>query len=237
MIAALLLAVALADPCPTVGSQDLAAELPSPSVLVLGERHGDRGDLRLARRLVRELARRGPVTLALEAAHEDNQGVLDLFSAGDLRLGQLRQGLRWSETWGYAWGPYKRLFALRRRGVRLVAAGLTLGPAPEGREVPIPEGYEEVLAAVLAAHGGTPDDAMKARFTRSMAWRDLRIGELALAGFDGRGVLVVLTGRGHVEGGRGTPWQLTKLGAPPIHAALLAQPEAACEPGDRVLAR
>lgn len=236
MIAALLLTSALAASCPTVTSAELA-ELPTPGVLVLGERHGDRGDLRRARRAVRALARRGPVTLALEAAHEDVQAELDRLASGDLRLRDLADALRWSETWGYAWRPYRRLFALHRRGVRLVAAGLTLGPAPDERQVPIPDGYAEVLAEVLAAHGGTPDDAMKARFARSMAWRDLRIGELSLAGFDGRGALVILTGRGHVEGGRGTPWQLEQMGAPPVQTALLAPPDGACEPGDRVLTR
>jgi len=236
VIASLLVGLALAAPCPAVSSSDLA-QLAPPAVLVLKERHGDRGDLRRARRVIRKLARRGPVALALEAAHEDNQPALDRFQAGELGLRELREALRWSETWGFPWRPYRRLFALHRRGVQLVAAGLTLGPAPDDREVPIPDGYDEVLAAVLAAHGGTPDTAMKARFARSMAWRDLRIGELALGGFDGRGVLVILTGRGHVEGGRGTPWQLRRLGAPPVHTALLAQPDGACEPGDRVLGR
>jgi hypothetical protein len=185
---------------------------------------------------VRHLARRGPVTLALEAAHSDHADAVTAFNAGDTSSRALRLGLRWEQTWGFAWRPYRRLFAMRRVGVRFVAAGLKLGPPPEGREVAIPDGYGERLAAVLAAHGGALDEAAQSRFARSMAWRDLRIGELAVAGWGGEGVLVILTGRGHVEGGVGTAWQLARIDERPIQAALLAA-TSACEPGDRLLRR
>jgi uncharacterized iron-regulated protein len=236
VIAAWLFGVALAA-CPEVAVAELAA-LPPPAILVLGERHGHRGDLRAARRVVAALAARGPTTLALEAAHSDQAAAIRAFNAGDGSLADLRDGLRWGETWGFRWGPYKRLFALRDRGVTFVAAGLKLGPAPDGADVAIPEGYGEILAEAMGAHGASLDEAGRARFARSMAWRDLRIGQLAVEGWDGRGVLVVLTGRGHVEREIGTPWQIRRFDERSVHAALLAPgDDGACAAGDRVVGR
>lgn len=233
----LLLSMSWAD-CPSISSDELVSQVSGsgqPAVLVLGERHGERRDLRRARRVVRSLARRGTVTLALEAAHHQGQPALDAYGSGEGGARRLREGLDWSNTWGYNWGPYGRLFRLGRRGVALVGAGLTLGPAPEEREVPIPDGYADRLAEVMQAHGMPLDEAMKARFTRSMAWRDLRIGELAVEGWSGEGVLVILTGRGHVQGGQGTSWQLQQMGAERVFSALLAETEEPCGPDDRVV--
>lgn len=234
---ALLVSLALAS-CPVISPQDLAQEVSAsgePAVLLLGERHGDRGDLRVAHRVLRALAQRGEVTLALEAVHEDHQPVLDAYRAGEGGVRRLRRALHWDQSWGYRWGPYRRLLKLGRRDVALVAAGLTLGPAPEGREVPLPDGYAEELAEVMAAHGMPQDPAVQARFARSMAWRDLRIGELAVEGWSRRGTLVVLTGRGHVQGGRGTEWQLRSRGESRISSALLGLTEEPCGGDDRVL--
>lgn len=234
MIIAFWLSMAVAG-CHEVSVQELAS-VGAPAVIVLGERHGVRSDLRIARRLVDALAASGPVTLALEAAHEDHQAALDRFVAGEVGVRGLRRGLRWEQTWGFSWGPYRRLFRRGRRGVHLVAAGLTLGPAPDDRLVSVPEGYEDHLATVMQAHGATLDGAAKARFARSMAWRDLRIGELAVDAWNGRGTLVILTGRGHVEGGWGTPRQLRELTAAPIESVLLSSDsDSACAEGDRVL--
>jgi hypothetical protein len=79
-----------------------------------------------------------------------------------------------------------------------------------------------------------PDVA--ARFTTSMAWRDFRIAELAMNGWTGEGFLVVLTGRGHIEGSMGTNWQLEHLTEAPITSVVLGHEDARCNPGDRVWA-
>ena len=75
---------------------------------------------------------------------------------------------------------------------------------------------------------------VRERFPVSMAWRDFRIGELALEGWSGEGYLVVLTGRGHVEGGQGTNWQLAQLTDAPVHSVVLDHDGAQCLDGDRV---
>ena len=86
------------------------------------------------------------------------------------------------------------------------------------------------LGATAAQHGMDPEI-----FVRSMAWRDLAIAENAVKGWSGEGFLVLLTGRGHVTDGLGSPWQIREnaLSEAPVHAYLLASE--GCAPGDQVL--
>lgn len=233
MISVWLLTVAVAHECEDVSLDELAA-ISGPAVLVLGERHGSKPDMKRAHRLVKALVARGPVQLGMEAVHESNQAVLDAYANGEVRSGKLSSALQWEETWGYAWQPYKKLVFSGRKGVRVRAAGLDLGPKPDDRDVELPDGYREVLMASLGAHGEEMPEHIKERFPTSMAWRDFRIAELSAEGWSGEGYLVVLTGRGHVEGGRGTNWQLAKLVDAPVHSVVLAHEGARCEAGDRL---
>lgn len=227
--------LALAHTCDEFQPSELAALQP-PAIVVLGERHGDKSDMQRARQAIDELAMRGSVTLALEAVHEVNQPVLERFAAGEVKTGKLPAELDWSETWGFPWKPYKPLVTLSRRGVTVVAAGLKLGPKPDDREVQIPEGYDAYLKEMMGAHGASMAPDVAARFTTSMAWRDFRIAELAMNGWTGEGFLVVLTGRGHIEGSMGTNWQLEHLTEAPITSVVLGHEDARCNPGDRVWA-
>ncbi len=233
MIAALT--AAWAHTCAEVPLDELL-EVPAPAVFVLGERHGEKTDLRRAHTLVQALARQAPVRVALEALHEEHQSTIDAFAQGAIGRRALRRALDWRESWGYPYRPYKPLLHLAREGVEVVAAGLDLGPKPEGRTIPIPEGYADFLFAAMGAHGHDMPEHVRERFPTSMAWRDFRIAELASAGWDQQGYLVVVTGKGHVEGGRGTNWQLAKQLDVPIHSVILAHEDALCHPGDRVWA-
>ncbi|MBX2796087.1 MAG: ChaN family lipoprotein [Myxococcales bacterium] len=229
MLMSLLLA-SLSLACDEVSVADVAT-VDVPSILVLGERHGHVGDLRHAADVVRALMDRGPVTVSLEAVAEEYQDVLDQLSRGEIRARRVKRLTRWSETWGHAFSAYRPL--LRIRGLQFVAGGPPLGKKPADVEVPVPESYAERLESVAVAHGMSADDAP--RFAASMAYRDRRIGELAVNGWDGSGVLVIVTGRGHVAQGLGTPWQLAQgLSDADVSSALLARGKD-CGPGDRHL--
>ena len=229
----LIAAAALAHDC-VEADVDALATLQAPAVIVLGERHGEKGDMKRAQHLVERLMERGSVTLAVEAVHEKNQGTLDRYAAGEVKTGKLPRELHWDDTWGFAWKPYKKLVTGSRRGWAVVAAGLDLGPKPDEREVPLPEGYAERMMKAIEAHAHLMKPEVRERFPVSMAWRDFRIGELALEGWSGEGYLVVLTGRGHVEGGQGTNWQLAQLTDAPVHSVVLDHDGAQCLDGDRV---
>ena len=232
----LILAAAWAHDCAEVDVATLAAT-PAPAVIVLGERHGEKADLKLALTLIRALQQRGPVTLAMEAVHERNQPVIDQFATGQIKPGKLEAALEWDETWGYSYAAYKKLVTGSRTGIAVVGAGLALGPKPEDREVPMPDGYAEKLMKSIESHAHLMKPEVRERFPVSMTWRDFRIGELGVKSWSGQGYLVVLTGRGHVEGGEGTNWQLERMQDQPVYSALLAHDGALCEPGDRILVK
>jgi len=216
--------------CEPVALDDVSVE--PGAVTVLGERHGRKADLDRARSLVRAAAGRGPVTVALEAVSADHQDVLDRLSAGEIRAGRVRRLADWSETWGYPFRPYRRI--LRIDGVRYVAAGPRLGPKPEGAEVAVPDVYEARLADVAERHGSGEPGAVR-KFAEAMAWRDFRIAELALEGWDRTSALVVIAGRGHVQGGLGITWQFDEGLTDARHQRVLLAPSPECEVGDLVL--
>src|SRR5262245_11602448 len=71
------------------------AEGPTPGVWVLGERKGTLPDLSRAKRIVKKLLKRGPVTLALQAVPLSEQTVLDDLSTGRVTMDQLPTVLDW----------------------------------------------------------------------------------------------------------------------------------------------
>lgn len=218
--------------CETISYADIAA-VQGPAIVVLGERHGMQPDLARASRVVRGFARRGPVTVALEAVHHDLQPTLDDYAAGKFDTGELESRLEWKKTWGFPYGPYEALVTSALSGAKVVAAGVALGPPPEGVSPPVPSGYLPILRDAMAGHDVPPE--RESAFLTSIAWRDYAIGKAALDGWDGQGVLVVVTGRGHVEGGKGVAWQIDQRTDVPVHAFVLAWgTDAACYEGDRV---
>lgn len=227
----LLLSAALAAPCEPIEIEAIAA-LPTPAILVLGERHAHRRDLRAAGRVLDALVATGaPVTLALEAIHHDEQAALDAFTTSGAKLASLPNAVSWQARWGHAFRPYRP--ALRPAVSRRVAAGPTLGKAPEAAEIDVPAAYTELLAPMVAEHG-MPPEALPA-FARSMAWRDLGIAALGVQGWNARGWLVILAGKGHVARAIGTPFQLAALTDAPVHHALLGETPDGCAAGDRVV--
>ncbi len=231
MLTLLALTAALASPCTPVAIDAIAAA-PTPAVLVLGERHAHRADLRAAGHALTALAATGePITLAFEAVHADEQAALTQHRAQAAPLRTLAAAVDWDARWGHAFPPY--LPVLRAPVHARVAAGPPLGKPPADAVVDVPDAYLTTLAPMVAAHG-MPPEALPG-FARAMAWRDLRIAELAVNGWDRRGWLVILTGRGHVEGGIGVPHQLAALVDAPVHTALLGPTP--CGPTDRVLRR
>ena len=203
----------------------------SPHIVVLGERHGVRRDLRKASKIIRRLAREGRVTVALEAVRARHQPALERLSNGEITASQVEGEVEWSKNWGHSFSAYRPVLTVK--GVRFVAAGPPLEKKPEHAEIPVPEEYDARLREVALGHGMSEDDVPG--FSASMAWRDYRIAELALEHWDGAGFLVLVAGRGHVQGGRGITWQLDQgLSDTPWSSALLARGDQ-CNGGDRFL--
>lgn len=234
MFIAWVLAAAFAadEACEDVRFRDLK-RLEPPRIVVLGERHGHQPDLRRARRLVRVLDRQAPVRLAIEAVHHPYQAVLDRHALGRAEDSDLPALMRWEQTWGFPWKPYAPLVTAGTDGIEVVAAGLELAEMPGDASVPIPPRYMDVLRPTMGDHEVAI--GMEQSFVTAMAWRDHEIARRALDGWSGEGFLVVLTGRGHVEGGKGVAWQLARQTDVPVEAIVLARGEdPPCWPGDRI---
>jgi uncharacterized iron-regulated protein len=226
-------ALAATGECEPIGMKDVM-DVPAPAVIVLGERHGTQPDLARAARVVRKLAKRGPVTLALESVHEKYQSVLDDYSVGHVTLEHLPGQLDWSNSWGFGWRPYQPLVTAADLEVKVVAAGNDLGPPPaDAPQFPIPSGYMQILADAMADHLVPVE--LHDRFVRSMAWYDFRIADDALSHWDGNGWLVIVAGRGHIEGGKGVTWQVAQQ-KPDVKVAgfVLGWADPICYRGDRV---
>ncbi len=228
------LATALAGDtqCEISSLRDVLA-IPAPAVIVLGERHGTQPDLYRAAKVVHRLQADAHVTVALESVDGSKQTVLDDFANQRVSWEELPTALDWENSWGFRWQPYAPLVTASVRGAKVVAAGLPLGAPPEDATITVPTGYFRVLESAMSGHPVPP--ASERDFVRSMAWRDQRIAEQALAGWDGEGFLVIVTGRSHVEGGKGVTWQIDRRTDAPVHGFALAWGgDPPCFQGDRV---
>ncbi len=212
---------------------DALAAIDPPAIVVLGERHADKTDLKLAAKAVKMLSQAAPVTVALEAVDTRKQAAMDQLGDGTLKPKQVEPATDWSSTWGHAFKPYVAVFkAGAKAGASFVGAGLPVGPPPEDLELRVPERYVSELGRTAAQHGMDPNV-----FASSMAWRDAAIAEASLEGWSGEGYLVILTGRGHVTDGLGVPWQIREgaLSDVAVRPYLLASE--GCATGDGVLTK
>jgi uncharacterized iron-regulated protein len=235
LLAWLLATASAAEPTPTcvyVGFDDITSK-PAPEVIVLGERHGFAKDLGRAMKVARRLATEGPVTIALESVHRKNQPVLDAFAAGKVDAADLPDELDWKHTWGFAFAPYRSLVMASEEGMKVLGIGLDLGPKPDDAQFPIPPRYIDLLRPAMGDHDVPL--RQEARFVASMAWRDHALAKAALDGWDGKGHLLIVAGRGHVEGGKGVAWQAAHLTEAPVDAYVLVPgPHPPCHEGDRL---
>jgi hypothetical protein len=209
------------------------SQVPSPSVLVLGERRGTLPDLSRAAAIVGKLAGRGPVTVALQAVDREFQPVLVDWSAGRTPLEQLPAAVEWNDRWGFPFDAYAKLLGARDDGARFVAIGGKVTLKPKDATLQLPPGYMAVLADAM---GDSPVPVeLETSTLETMAFTDQGLASAALAAWDGEGVLVIVVDRLHVEGGLGVAWQAQRLTDVPVTAALLAHADTRCYTGDRFL--
>lgn len=228
-----LIALAHAQQTCTKTSIGELAALPAPGVWVLGERKGTLLDLSRARRLVRRLLKRGPVTVALQAVRQDHQPELDAYTSGSVLLGALPSTLDWQESWGFSFEAYAPLLELAEDGVKLVAIGQPYELRPADATLVVPPAYIHVLADAMGDAPVPP--ALEGTLAQTVAWADHRFARDALSAWDGRGALVIVVDRYHVEGGLGVQWQARTLTDKPVQAAILANADTRCYPGDELL--
>ena len=217
--------------CEKVGLAQIA-DVPSPAVIVVGERRGVWPDLLRAQRLVGRLARTGPVTVALEAVAVDKQPVLDQFTSGSIPLTDVPELTEWNAYWGIPFSGYQGLVSTGQTGVKLVAMGVEPELRPDDVPVPMPPGYLHIILDAVGEHAIPVE--LEPDFVQTMAYRDYRMAKAAIDGWDGEGVLVIVADRLHVEGGMGIQFQAQLMTEAPVSSVLLANAASPCYPNDRI---
>lgn len=221
----ILFSAALAGPC-TQSTVPFVVDIAPPAVVVLGERKGMMPDLKRAAQIAKKLDKKGPVTLGLQIVPAAKQPVLDRFNAGELPEVLLESELGWT---GFPYAAYSKLFGL---GAPIVGLGVPVEPKPRDTPVALPRGYARLLTDGMSGHPMPAD--LESDFAMLVAWIDSRIALTAIEGWDGKGFLVIVADRAHVEGGQGISWQAERLTEAPVHTVLLDGP-GACYQGDTYL--
>lgn len=107
---------------------ELLAQLERADIAYGGDFHAFGQAQRTHLKILRGLSGERPVVLGLECFDRRSQKWLDQYIKGEIRdLSRLRERVRWSENWGFAWESYAPLVDLaRKRGFKLLALNSNL---------------------------------------------------------------------------------------------------------------
>lgn len=161
------------------------------------------------------------------------QGVLDAWVEGAMDTATFIERSEWADVWGFDPELYLPLFHFcRQQRVKMLAlnchrplvtrvgqVGWEAIPVEERDGVtpaaPATEAYRAYLAAIMSSFAGSDRPPISDRFIRAQQCWDrafaCRIAE-HLAEADDDPLVIGIIGRGHLEYGHGTPYQLRDLG-------------------------
>lgn len=220
---------------------DLIARLAPRSAVLLGETHDRASIHRWQLHVAAGLAARRPILMGFEMFPARLDPVLADWVAGGLDEAAFLAAVDWEKVWGFPPELYMPLFRFCREwGVPMRGLNCRRGLVSEvGREgwAAIPEADREGLTPSREAHpeyrrylfdmtGGvrpgreskSPEDPAFDRFVRAQqVWDRAFACNIARAIKEAEGeppLVVGIIGRGHLEWGLGTPWQLEDLGFP-----------------------
>ncbi|WP_018634174.1 ChaN family lipoprotein [Neomegalonema perideroedes] len=220
-----------------ISHPDLMDRLAARSVVLLGERHDSAALHRWQLHVAAGLAARRPVAMGFEMFPARLDPVLAEWVAGDLPEAEFLERAEWAKVWGFPPEIYLPLFRFCREfGVPMHGLNCRRGLVSEvgklGWEA-IPEADREGLTPARAASpeyrrylfditGGvrpnresqSPEAPSFDRFVRAQqVWDRAFACNLAKALDRPEPPLMIgIIGRGHLEWGLGTPWQLEDLG-------------------------
>jgi uncharacterized iron-regulated protein len=236
--------------------------LASARVVLLGESHDRLADHLWQAAVVAGFAERGAAPMVgFEMFPRRVQPVLDAWSSGALDLDAFVAQSRWAEVWGFDPALYRPLLDLccdrrlpmialncDRPLVSLVGRDGWQALPEEERSwlTPAAPALPDYRRYLFEITGGVrpgraaqaPEDPAFDRFVRAQQVWD-RAFACAIAEALGRnscGPVVGIIGRGHLEYGFGTPWQLADLGITDVVIALPEPPDAAIVPSDPPIA-
>ncbi len=220
----------------TIGPAALAGRLDGVKIVFVGESHTDMDFHRVQLRVLQELVRRGrTVLVGLEMYPVPEQKWLDRWHANRKMTDEkFLAESHWYGNWGYPWNYYRDIFHFtHEHGIRMFAINLPRGAVTIVRK----QGFDSLAADVRAMlppkvdttneehrrlfraffgdedalHGNMPPEMFEGMFRAQCAW-DAAMGWNTLQALkkhdDGRAIMVVLIGSGHVAYGLGAERQV-----------------------------
>jgi len=212
--------------------QPLIARLAMQNVVLLGETH-DRYDIhRWQLAVATALHAVRPIAIGFEMFQRRQQGVLDAFLAGRYASkSDFLDAAEWGQVWRYDAELYWPIFHFcRGAGIPMLALNcsrpLVTRVGKEGWEaIPVDErdgltparpalpAYRSYLNRIAGPNGRASDPATIDRFVRAQQTWDRAFAQNIARALDRTDppLIVGIIGRGHLEYGYGTPFQLADL--------------------------
>lgn len=219
--------------------QQFVEQVHDARYVLVGESHGEMWHHDVQNRIHRELTDSGTGDLAVgvEMIERRFQPVVDEYLTGEIDEDEMLQRVEWDERWGVDEEFYASIWRRARTEVQPVAAlnarrelvrrvagvGIEGLDAPERAELPeIEDGgqeYRRRLREVFDAHdfGDDTDDEAFERFVQAQLVWDETMAQSAYQFLEERDdvdQMLVLAGRGHVEGDHGIPSRLVRRQTP-----------------------
>lgn len=221
--------------------QQLIRRLADQNVVLLGETHTSYDIHRWQLAVATALHAHRPIAIGFEMFQRRQQGVLDAFLSGAYASrAAFLEAAEWGDVWRYDATLYWPLFDFcREAGVPMLALNchrpLVTRVGKEGWDaVPVEErdgltparpaipAYRAYLTRVAGPSGRPSDPATIDRFIRAQQTWDRAFAQNIARALDRPEppLVVGIIGRGHLEYGYGTPWQLADLGVDKVSILL-----------------
>src|SRR3954468_556517 len=120
----------------SITEAQLASELNTADVLLVGDYHTLPSSQLFVAQLVEQLARESgrPVVLAVEMVYSSDQRALDAWLAREIDERELRRRIHYESSWGYDWAPFAAMLYAGRAHCAAVY-GADCGPRGDMRKI------------------------------------------------------------------------------------------------------
>ncbi|MHC1744340.1 MAG: ChaN family lipoprotein [Syntrophobacteraceae bacterium] len=211
---------------------DLMSALSEADVVFVGETHVSATDHQIQYKIASELfSRRSSLVLALEMLPREAQGILDRYSSGELPEDRFLKEVDWENTWGFPFSLYRPILGWAaskhlpiiglnapREVVRKVSRGGLASLSSEDRSRLAVDfdltnwTHRKRIEEEFSVHtkGGIRD--FEAFYGAQLAWEETMAETLARTVRERKGAqpVLVLVGKGHIEGRSGVPERAVK---------------------------
>lgn len=215
-----------------IGFDELMGSLSKADVVFVGETHVSAADHQVQYKIASELfSRRSSLVLALEMLPREAQEILDRYSRGDLPEGAFLKEVNWEKVWGFPFSLYRPILSWAadkhlpiiglnapQEVVRKVSRGGLASLAPDDRRRLAAEfdltnrTHRNRIEEQFSVHAKGAIRDFETFYEAQLAWEETMAETLARTVKERKGSqpVLVLIGKGHIEGRSGVPDRAAK---------------------------